>query len=171
MTFGAKKGVFGGGGGGGGGEDASTAMNLTALMDILSNLLFFLLASYSSQSVDVDGKTGIKLPSSTSQLTLSPQVTITVTRNAIDVSGVPVANVANGSVMGDLDASGRIGPLYERLRNVKVSREAAGRADLADSDLVLILADKGTTSKTVTTVLRTAGYAGFVNVKFGVIAQ
>jgi biopolymer transport protein ExbD len=167
-----KRGVFGGGGGGGGGGgDASTALNLTALMDILSNLLFFLLASYTAQSVEVEGKPGLKLPSSTSQLTLTPQVTITVTSSAIDVSGVPVANVANGNVTSDLDSSGRIGPLYERLRNVKVSREAAGRADLADSDLVLLLADKGTQSKTITTVLRTAGYAGFVNVKFGVIAR
>ena len=38
--------VFGGGAGGEGGAMASVALNLTALMDILSNLLFFLLASY-----------------------------------------------------------------------------------------------------------------------------
>jgi biopolymer transport protein ExbD len=169
MSFG-KRSVFGGGGGGGGG-DASTALNLTALMDILSNLLFFLLASYTAQSVEVEAHEGLRLPSSTSQLTLTPQVTITVTKTDIDVSGVPVAKIAGGSVAGDLDASGRIAPLYERLRNVKVSRQAAGRADLADSDLVLLLADKGTQSKTITTVLRTAGYAGFVNVRFGVIAR
>jgi biopolymer transport protein ExbD len=172
MIFSGKHGVFGGGGGGGGGGgDASTALNLTALMDILSNLLFFLLASYTAQSVEVDGKSGLKLPSSSSQLTLTPQVTITVTTSAIDVSGVPVANIANGSVVNGLDANGKIGPLYERLRNVKVSREAAGRADLAESDLVLLLADKGTQAKTITTVLKTAGYAGFVNVRFGVIAR
>lgn len=162
--------VFGGGAGGGGG-DASTSLNLTALMDILSNLLFFLLASYTAQSVDVDGKKGIKLPSSTSELTLSPQVTVTITRAEIDVSGVPVANIENGAIDGPLDSHGNVGQLYERLRNVKVSRKAAGRADLAESDLILLLADKGTDSKTITTVLRTAGYAGFVNVRFGVIAK
>ncbi len=170
------RGVFGGGGsgfggGGGGGGDASTALNLTALMDILSNLLFFLLASYTAQSVEVEGHAGLTLPSSTSQLTLTPQVTITMTQTAIDVAGVPVAKMANGNVAADLDATGRIGPLYERLRNVKLSREAAGRGDLADSDLVLLLADKGTQSKAISTVLRTAGFAGFVNVKFGVIAR
>ena len=54
-------------GGGGGGGEASIALNLTALMDILSNLLFFLLASYTSQSVEVESG-GLKLPASKSQL-------------------------------------------------------------------------------------------------------
>jgi biopolymer transport protein ExbD len=168
------RGVFGGsgmGGGGGGGGAESTALNLTALMDILSNLLFFLLASYTAQSVDVDGKAGFKLPASTSELTLTPQVTVTITRSAIDVSGVPVANITDGALDGPVDAKGNIAPLYDRLRNVKLSRESAGRGDLAESDLILLLADKGTESKTITTVLRTAGYAGFVNVRFGVIAK
>jgi biopolymer transport protein ExbD len=169
MIYG-KRAVFGGGGSGTG-MDASTALNLTALMDILSNLLFFLLASYTAQSVEIEGKAGLKLPASSSGLTLTPQVTITVTTTAIDVSGVPVANMANGAVSSDLDANGNIGPLFERLQNVKVSRQAAGRADLVDSDLVLLLADKGTQSKAITTVLRTAGYAGFVNVRFGVISR
>jgi len=155
----------------GGGGTASVALNLTALMDILSNLLFFLLAAYTAQSVEVDGKAGLKLPASSSQLALTPQVTITVTKTAIDVSGVPVANVAEGAIVGDLDANGRIGPLFERLKNVRVSREAAGRGDLGESDLVLLLADKETDARTISTVLRTAGYAGFYNVRFGVVSR
>ena len=35
----------------------------------------------------------------------------------------------------------------------------------------LLLADQDTDSDVVTKVLKTAGYAGFVNVRFGVIAQ
>ena len=38
-----------------------SALNLTALMDIFSNLLFFLLASYTAQSVEVEGQSGLKL--------------------------------------------------------------------------------------------------------------
>lgn len=165
-----KRGVFGGGGGGGGGG-ADLTLNLTALMDILSNLLFFLLASYTAQSVEIEGREGLKLPSSSSQLTLTPQLTITVTATQMDVGGVPVANIDHGLVVGDLDAEGKITPLFERLRNAKASRTAAGRSDLADGDLVLLLADKGTQSKTITSVLKTAGYAGFYNVRFGVISR
>jgi biopolymer transport protein ExbD len=168
MIFGGHKSAFSGGGGGG---DAAITMNLTALMDILSNLLFFLLASYTAQSVEIEGHAGLHLPTSTSQVTLNPQITITVTDAAIDVGGIPVAHIAGGLVTDALDADDKIAPLYERLRQVRVSREAAGRADLADSNLVLLLADKGTDARTISTVLRSAGFAGFANVRFGVIAQ
>ena len=167
-----KRGVFGGGvGGGGGGGMASVALNLTALMDILSNLLFFLLASYTSQSVELEGSSGLKLPASSSQLSLTPQVTITITQSHIDVQGIAVGNIANGAVVEPLDKDGKIGPLFDRLRNLKASRETAGRGDLADAALVLLLADRGTESLTITEVLKTSGMAGFYNVRFGVISR
>jgi biopolymer transport protein ExbD len=166
-----RKNVFGqqlGGGGGGGGGGVS--LNLTALMDILSNLLFFLLASYQSQSVEVAHE-GIRLPPSSSKLALTPQLTVTVTDSRIDVSGVPVAKISHGLVVEAVDDQGKLPPLYDRLHSVKVSREKAGRADLADADLILLLADKGTDSRTIATVLKSAGHAGFYNVRFGVVAE
>jgi biopolymer transport protein ExbD len=150
---------------------ANVALNLTALMDILSNLLFFLLASYTSQSVELEGSSGLKLPASTTQLSLTPQVTITVSQSKIDVGGIVVGNVQNGSVVEPLDRDGKITPLYERLRALKATREGAGRADLADAALILLLADRGTDSQTITQVLKTSGMAGFYNVRFGVISQ
>ena len=157
--------------GGGGGGMASVALNLTALMDILSNLLFFLLASYTSQSVELEGDKGLKLPASTSQMSLTPQVTITVTQTRIDVGGVAVGNVEHGAIVEPLDKDGRVGPLFDRLRSLKVTREGAGRADIADAALILLLADKGTDSETITRVLKTAGMAGFYNARFGVISR
>jgi biopolymer transport protein ExbD len=173
MSFGGgHRGVFGGrSGGGGGGEGGAINLNLTALMDILSNILFFLLASYTAQSVEAESQKGLHLPSSSSQVTLSPQVTITVTTSDVDVGGVPVAKIDHGLITEELDAEGKVTPLYERLRGVKAARVSAGRADLAEGDLVLLLADKGTDSKTITSILKTAGYAGFINVRFGVIAR
>ncbi len=169
--IGARRGVFGHSvGGAGGGVTQSIALNLTALMDILSNLLFFLLASYTSQSVEVESG-GLKLPASASRMSLDPQLTVTVTDNRIEVSGVPVAKIEHGAYVGDLDGDGNIAPLYERLHGVKTSREAAGRADIADADLILLLADRGTDSKTINQVLKTAGHAGFYSVKFGVISE
>ena len=168
MIFGGGKSAFKAGGGG---MEASLSLNLTALMDILSNLLFFLLAAYTAQSVEIEGHAGLRLPSSTSQVALNPQITITVTDSAIDVSGIPVAKVAKGLVTDALDADEKIAPLYERLRQVRKSREVAGRGDMAESNLILLLADRGTDSRTISVVLRSAGLAGFANIRFGVIAQ
>jgi biopolymer transport protein ExbD len=150
---------------------AAVALNLTALMDILSNILFFLLASYTSQSVELEGQAGLKLPSSTSQLSLTPQVTITISQSRIDVGGVAVGNIAHGTIVEPLDKEGKVGPLFERLKNLKASRAGGGRADLADAALMLLLADKGTQSQTIATVLKTSGMAGFYNVRFGVISK
>jgi hypothetical protein len=52
------------------------------------------------------------------------------------------------------------------------ARRAIMRNHTMDSLFVgLLLADQDIDSDVVTKVLKTAGYAGFVNVRFGVIAQ
>jgi biopolymer transport protein ExbD len=150
------------------GDDIS--LNLTALMDILSNLLFFLLASYTSQAMEVQQKADLKLPVSTSQVKLTPSVTVTVSQHEIQVAGVPVAGLHGADVTGSPVEEDRIVTLYDRLVNVKNSRAAAGE-DLPGSDLIMLLADRSTDATVITKVLKSAGAAGFVNVKFGVIAQ
>ena len=77
MAFG-KRSVFGGSSRGGG--TPVPALNLTALMDILSNLLFFLLAAYAAQATEVENKEEMRLPASTSQVRLQLQLTISITQ-------------------------------------------------------------------------------------------
>jgi hypothetical protein len=84
---------------------------------------------------------------------------------------VPVGNIQNGQIVEPLDKDGNVHALYDRLGKAKESRQAAGRADVADGALVLLLADRGTDSETITRVLKTAGRAGFYNVRFGVISR
>jgi len=45
-------------------------------MDILSNLLFFLLAAYAAQATEVENKAEMHLPASTSQARLQLQLTV-----------------------------------------------------------------------------------------------
>jgi biopolymer transport protein ExbD len=153
------------------GSFQSVALNLTALMDILSNLLFFLLASYTTQSLEVEQKANLRLPASSSQLTLLPALNVSVTQKQILVANVPVVDLEGDRILGTVEADDKIVPLYDRLKSVKAARAAAGRDDLPESDLVLLLADRDTDSSVITRVLRTAGMAGFVNIRFGVIAR
>jgi biopolymer transport protein ExbD len=148
----------------------SVALNLTALMDILSNLLFFLLASYSSQAAEVSQ--AIHLPSSSSEVQLHPSLTITISKKDIELAGVPVAELENNQIKGlgpDVD---RIASLYDKMRSVKASRAAAGRDETGpESEMVLLMADRDTDSSIITKVLKTSGSAGFVNIRFGVTSQ
>ena len=168
MAFG-KRSVFGGSSGGGG--TIIPALNLTALMDILSNLLFFLLAAYAAQATEVENKAEMRLPASTSQVRLQLQLTISITQHAIQVADTPVTIIENGKLVETEDAEGRIASLYAKLVSIKDRRAETGREQAAEASGILLLADKDTDSDVVSKVLKTAGHAGFVNVRFGVIAQ
>ena len=147
------------------------ALNLTALMDILSNLLFFLLAAYAAQATEVENKSELRLPSSTSQVRLQLQLTISITQSAIQVADAPVARVAQGRLVDPVDEEGKIPGLYAKLVSIKGNRAQAGQEQSSEASGILLLADKDTDSDVVSKVLKTAGHAGFVNVRFGVIAQ
>jgi biopolymer transport protein ExbD len=168
MSFG-KRSVFGGQSSGGG--TPMVALNLTALMDILSNLLFFLLAAYAAQATEVENKSELRLPSSTSQVRLQLQLTISITQSAIQVADAPVARVAQGRLVDPVDEEGKIPGLYAKLVSIKGNRAQAGQEQSSEASGILLLADKDTDSDVVSKVLKTAGHAGFVNVRFGVIAQ
>lgn len=163
--------MFGSGKGGfSGGEPApNVSLNLTALMDILSNLLFFLLASYSTQTTEVAQKPDMKLPDSSSRTKIEKELTVTVTKKELLVADVPVDNIANGKVGNDDGET--IKSLLDRLKVVKASRAAAGQDDLPGADTLLLLADRDTDSIQIARVLKTAATAGFVKARFGVITQ
>lgn len=170
MALGGKRSVFGGASGHRG--TPVVMLNLTALMDILSNLLFFLLAAYAAQATEVENKTEMRLPSSSSQTRLQLQLTISISQQAVQVADVPVARIEKGKlVAGAEDEQGTIPPLYEKLVSIKERRAQAGREPTGEASGILLLADKDTDSDVVSKVLKTAGRAGFVNVRFGVIAQ
>ena len=147
------------------------ALNLTALMDILSNLLFFLLAAYAAQATEVENKAEMHLPASTSQVRLQLQLTISITQHAVQVADTPVTPIEKGKLVEPEDEEGKIASLYAKLVSIKERREKAGREQTGEASGILLLADKDTDSDVVSKVLKTAGHAGFVNVRFGVIAQ
>jgi biopolymer transport protein ExbD len=168
MAFG-KRSVFGGATSGGG--TPVVALNLTALMDILSNLLFFLLAAYAAQATEVENKAEMHLPSSTSQVRLQVQLTISITQHGIEVADTHVTPIEKGQLVEPTDEEGRIPSLYAKLLSIKERRAQSGREQTGEASGILLLADRDTDSDVVSKVLKTAGYAGFVNVRFGVIAQ
>jgi biopolymer transport protein ExbD len=140
-------------------------------MDILSNLLFFLLAAYAAQATEVENKSELRLPSSTSQVRLQLQLTISITQHAVQVADAPVARIEKGQLVEAPDEEGKIPSLYAKLLSIKERRAEAGREQAGEASGILLLADKDIDSDVVSKVLKTAGHAGFVNVRFGVIAQ
>ena len=167
--------VFSGGhglkgfGGGAGDGIQGVSLNLTALMDILSNLLFFLMASYAAQSAEVKEKLDMQLPVSSSQLGVEPGLSVAITPTEIKVAGESVAGVSGDKIVGPVEEEDKVVGVYEALRKIHDRRVAAGRGEAPNSDVVLVLADRATDSAVLMKVLKTAGMAGFVSVRFGVL--
>ncbi|MBI4509341.1 MAG: biopolymer transporter ExbD [Deltaproteobacteria bacterium] len=139
------------------------SLNLTALMDILSNLLFFLLASYTTQELEVKTKTRVDLPSSTSELSPAKDLVVTVSTGEIQVAGTTVLHVKDSQVQGSPVEGEKIVALFQRLHELRKGNTPPGT--------ILLMADRSIDTELITKVLKTAGMAGFPNARFGVLAR
>jgi biopolymer transport protein ExbD len=168
-TFGGKKGSSFGGGE----EVGAISLNMTALMDILSNLLFFLLASYAATNVEIKGSEGMQLPTSTSETEATLSILVRVTLDVIEVEGKPILRVKNGQPVGRHDGD-KIVQLYDELVRVGIQgKKVKGKqVKMTDENTVLlVLADKRADYDLISKVLKTAGYAGYPNFRFAVLKR
>ena len=167
---GNKKNIFGQTSGGGDAGDAPISLNMTALMDILSNLLFFLLASYAAANTEIKGAENMQLPSSSSEQQATMSILVRVTLDDIEVEGKPIAALRNGELPPELFAEDRVVPLFRELQKYAENGKK-GVEMTEDNTVLLVLADKRADFDLVSKVLKTAGYAGFPNFRFAVLKR
>ncbi|MBC7794227.1 MAG: biopolymer transporter ExbD, partial [Clostridia bacterium] len=95
-------------GGGGGDSEFDVNINLTALLDILTNLLFFLMVGFmsSKSAMELDG--GMTLATSTSQMEAKKSVQVTVARKELRVEKEVVAQLRDGKIVAAKTQDGKI---------------------------------------------------------------
>jgi len=156
-------------GGGGEGGEYDVNINLTALLDVLTNLLFFLMFGYAAQQVSMEANAGVRLPSSTAELAPKKALKVIIGEAELRIEKEVIAPIKDGKVIlaGDLPDK-RIEPLYVglvRLREDKVVTSA-------DSpDALYILCDKGAPYSLLRRVLMTAAEAGFPKFRLAVLMK
>ena len=168
-AFGAKKSGFGGGSGGGGDEIGNVSLNMTALMDILSNLLFFLLASYAASNTEIKGADNMQLPVSSSETEATMSILVRITLEQVEVEGKQIVKIKDGQPQGRNDGD-KIVPLYDELLKVGIQGKK-GVKMTEENTVLLVLADKRADYELVSKVLKTAGYAGYPNFRFAVMKR
>lgn len=168
--MGKKKNIFGQVQGAVDAGDAPISLNMTALMDILSNLLFFLLASYAAANTEIKGAEDMQLPSSSSEQQAQMSILVRVTLDDIEVEGKPVAKLQNGKLAPNLFQDDKVVPLYKMLELYAKNGKKGVKMD-EDNTVLLVLADKRADFDLVSKVLKTAGYAGFPNFRFAVLKK
>jgi biopolymer transport protein ExbD len=151
--------------GGGGDSEYEVGINLTALLDVLTNLLFFLLFGYAAQQHSVESE-GLTLPESSAEFEPKQDVKLMLSKKEIRVDGKVVARIKNGDVDGDTDAEGKVDPLYKTL---VAKRDRAGNKP--DGNVLFVLCDKDMPYKALRKVMTTAAQAGYAKYRLGALMQ
>jgi biopolymer transport protein ExbD len=138
-------------------------MNLVALIDIFTILIFFLLSSAAGVEILTNSK-AVKLPESIAQKAPVETVVVTITASEIVVDGRLVARVDEAlATEGDL-----IAPLKAELDLLQASRKPIREDSAAQAKAVTIMGDKEIPYRLLRKVMYTAAQANFSDVSFAV---
>ncbi len=148
-------------------EHQTQYLNITAMMDMMTILLVFLLKQFSVQTAAALNR-NLELPSSSSQKQSSQTVNVTITKDSILVEGKAITPVRAGAVDPSAKKDGANGyyitPLVETLvhhSNQLKKIEALGGNKFDGTAMVMV--DKTTPYRLLTEVLYSAGQAEFGN--------
>jgi biopolymer transport protein ExbD len=145
-------------------------LNLVALIDILTNILFFLLVSYASQELQLQQAQKVKLPSSFVSQQLKMATMVSLSDEELKVEQVMLAKVQRGKIEAPMEGD-KIVPLYNKLNTLRAMRRSATRGPSENDDVVLLLCDKQVPFTMLSKVLRTAAMAGYPNFRFAVMRK
>jgi biopolymer transport protein ExbD len=144
-------------------ESGFEAPNLTALMDILSNIIFFLMASFGAQTLELTSASEISLPTSTSELSLKKAINVAVGMHDLYVEGQKIDVLVNGAFPSGTDQAVK---LSEALRRLRAQRVAKNERPTDEDEIVLLVADKRVEYTTIDIVMRSCARAGFPKFRF-----
>lgn len=168
-------------------EEAITSeLNITAMMDMMTILLVFLLKSFGANAANVTTNEDLVVPQSSSALKVDELVAVTITAKQILVGDKAVVELettqgADGKPLAVVPAAVRdnggrgmlIVPVEEQLRKEmeKIRQIAEYNPSMQLKNQISIVGDGNTPYDVLTMVLYTAGKVGLDGYKFVVIGK
>jgi biopolymer transport protein ExbD len=151
-------------------------LNITAMMDMMTILLVFLLKSYSASSLSINLSEELKLPASTSQVQPQDNISVTISLGEVAVNDRKAVGAENGVIPAGYKEEGKadgfyIGAIYDALKK-EVDKQkyiAQYNTRAPFTGRVNIIADKRVPYRTLMEVLYTAGQAELGEYKFMVL--
>ena len=138
-------------------------LNLTALMDVFTILVFFLLVNQSTTEV-IEPPKNIKLPDSVVEAKPRQTVTIMVSADTVLLQGEPVASMAEIlAAKGDNVASVR-----DALVRIRESIIGINTATVAKSNEITILSDRTIPFKVLKKLMSTCTSTGYTRISLAV---
>ncbi len=159
------------GGGGDSSNEYEVNINLTAMLDVLTNLLFFLMFGLAAQQTTIENEGGVQLPVSSAELPPKKTTNIAIGQRELRVEKEVVAAIRDGRVQQGGD-KGRIEPLYRKLVAARGKRLGGGEGGAErDDDVLMVLCDKGIHYDLLRRVLLTGAEAGFPRFRMAVLME
>jgi biopolymer transport protein ExbD len=153
--------------GGGGRRNVNAYLNLTAMVDMMTMLVVFLLSTFSATGELLMSQKGIELPTALNDKELSRAPIISITRDAIAFKGEAVGDPK--AIVEDESPEWKIVELYDRLQLEKFNFE---KQDIDEEKkkllrgLVILQADRNVDAKVLNRVMKTAYAADYTEVMF-----
>ena len=147
-------------------EDVSF-LNITAMMDMMTILLVFMLADFSAKTSNVTQSDQLVLVASGTAKEVTESVSVTLTKSAILFEGDPVVGVHGGAIDASDKESGDVnGLVIAALKKALVDRANLDRriAQLKGEQFegaMTVIADKTTPFRLLFEVMYTAGQAEY----------
>jgi biopolymer transport protein ExbD len=148
-------------------------LNITAMMDMMTILLVFLLKSFASSSAAITASEDVRPPVSTTRATPKDTVAVTITPKNILVGEREVLRLQNGQIPTDKVQGRLVLPLDAQLKKeVEKLKYIAERNPSAPFSRELsVIADKKVSYDMLLTVLYTAGQNELENYRFVVLQK
>ena len=148
-------------------------LNITAMMDMMTIILVFLLKSYAASAIMLTQSEDIKPPISSTRAVPKDTVAVTITPKDILVGDRVVVTLQNGQVPPNLLDGRLVKPLDQALRREveKLKLIAARNPAAPFSKELSVIGDRKIPYDLLLTVLYTAGQAELENYRFVVLQK
>jgi biopolymer transport protein ExbD len=157
-------------------EGEVSELNITAMMDMMTIILVFLLKSYQASTINVTMTADLTVPQSTTQLIPQDNIGLTVSMKEILVGERRVVEIQNGIVPAAVKEGGKADSFYVAAVYDALKKEVDKQKYIAQfnknapfTGRVNVVADKRVPYRTLMEVLYTAGQAELGEYKFMVM--
>lgn len=149
---------------------AAPKLQITAMMDMFTIVLIFLLFSFSDRPETMNLDKELDLPQSTAKMDYNETIKMVLSKENLKLNDTVVAQLENGRITGLKSDRLKDSDLFRKL---SFYREKIDRApeDGNKGNHILFFCDKRIPFKTINSVMKTAGMAGFPDFQFAVLGK
>ena len=145
-------------------------LQITAMMDMFTIVLIFLLFSFSDKPETMNLDKELSLPQSTAKMDYNETIKMVLSNENLKLNDTVVAQLEKGKITGLKPDRLKDSDLFRKLSFYREQMDR-NREDGKKGNHILFFCDKHIPFKTINSVMKTAGMAGFPDFQFAVLKK